>query len=155
MYALDTSLIQRYAVPYIKEGWRDNIYFYESTVTFNPIYWTKTNAIFNVKSVVADVLKPIIRNVYHFSIRYCVEYHENGMPHIHIQVSTNNELHPDIQRAIHQRLNRRYGRSQWYHSDKEDKFHETSGMLWSVYLKKDVELNELNGMRHYFEYFNN
>lgn len=154
MYHLDTSLIQRYAVPFIKDKWYSNEYYYEVTVTFNPQYWSLSNAMANIKCVVADILKPVIRDVYDFSIRYAVEYHENGMPHLHAQVSTSNELSPDIQRGIHQRLIRRYGRSQWYQTGQEDKFHDASQMLWSQYIKKDVFKNEENGMRHYFEYTN-
>lgn len=107
-----------------------------------------------VPQVIADVLKPIFRGgSTNVLIRYSVEYHQNGYPHVHGQVVVEDySISPDIQKSLHQRLCRRYGKSQWYQTGTEDKFHESSGMLWSEYIKKDVIKNSSSGLFHYHEY---
>lgn len=166
MYKLILTMLQNYARDKVTDhsvqgifhhnGWecrQHNPFYYEFTVTYNPSYWTKNASMQVVPQVIADVLKPVIRQgPGNIIIRYSVEYHENGYPHIHGQVLTDYELLPDIQRSIHQRLCRRYGRSQWYQTENEDKYHETSGMLWSQYIQKDVVKNSSSGLQHYHEY---
>lgn len=158
MFALKKELLQKYVRNWITEGWIDTKgkYYYEFTVTFNMSYWSLADAMESVPQIIADVLKPVIRSTDTFTIRYSVEYHKNGMPHVHGQVSSGFPLHPDIQRAIHQRLIRRYGRSQWFQTGIEDKVHVNEsypdGIPWSEYIIKDVVLNEKNGLRHYYEY---
>lgn len=159
MFQLNKNYLQKYVRDYIKENKvRDDLkrFYYEVTITFNQQYWSLQRAIDCVEQVIADILKPVIRSCSSFGIRYCVEYHANGYPHIHAQVLVDSELPEDIQRAIHCRLIKRYGRSQWYQTGEEDKIHINEkypeGIRWSEYIKKDVRGNELNGKRHYFEY---
>ena len=49
-------------------------------------------------------------------------------------------------------LRKKYGRTTLYYTGTEDKLHEASGMLWSQYLLKEVEQNEVNGKEHFFQY---
>lgn len=166
MFAIDPTMLQNYVREKIVDHFETHCascfhaafwvpFYYEFTVTYNPCYWTKHSAMQVVPQVVADVLKPIIRTTDGavIMIRYSVEYHQNGYPHVHGQVLMNGQgISPDIQRSIHQRLCRRYGKSQWYQTESQDKFHETSGMLWSEYIQKDVAKNSSSGLRHYYEY---
>lgn len=155
MFALNKNLIQRYATNWIKEGQANLLaeYFYECTITFNPQYWSLNRSLNSVPHVIADVIKPVIRDGHNFNLKYSIEYHENNMPHIHLQLITEYDICPHTQQAIHMRLVRRYGRTQWYQTGQEDKFHDVPKMLWSEYLKKDLEKNQLNGLKHYFEYY--
>lgn len=155
MYKVDKKLIQKFVLmEEIPDGeWTG--FYYEFTVTFNPSYWMKESTFYAVPQVIADVIKPIMRDVEYASwrLRYSVEYHQNGYPHIHGQVVSNVTISPDIQRCLHQRLCRRYGKSQWYQTEDRDKYHEASGMRWSRYIQKDVEKNEEGEAgRHYFCY---
>lgn len=162
MFSLKSKLLQKYIVNHIKEveEMRHNYFnnYYEVTVTFNQQYWTLSNALHSIPQVLADIIKPIIRvnSLNQFQIAYCVEYHANGYPHLHAQILNPIEIHPEDQRNIHQRLCRRYGKSQWYQSGLEDKIHINDkfpeGIKWSEYIKKDIEQNQANGQRHYFQY---
>lgn len=161
MFQLKPENIQKYIKPWMVENndrirWKNKLngelFYYEFTVTFNPNFWSMGYAMGCVGQVIADVVKPIIKDDHHFQIDYSVEYHENKMPHIHGQVISREEIRPDVQWNIHHRLTRRYGRSQWYQTGTEDMFHEKSGMKWSEYIKKDIEENEKNGMKHYYQY---
>lgn len=162
MFELKPEMIQSYILSRVTEKdscnplrWNrlnGERFFYEFTITFNPQYWRLGNAMASVGQAIADVCKPIIRDDHKFQLDYSIEYHENGMPHIHGQVITEWDIHPEIQRNIHQRLCRRYGRSQWFQTGLEDMFHTTSGMKWSEYIRKDVLKNQVNGMKHFYSY---
>lgn len=159
MFKVNTKLLQNYVQDYIHEG-DANIgtpYYYEFTVTYAQAFWSLPTAMRSVPQVIADVLKPAIRTIRDDPIRrlqlnYGIEYQENGYPHIHGHLLTMWELTPDIQKNILQRLCRRFGKSQWYQTGQEDKFHEVSGMFWSQYIKKDAEKNSSLGLQHYYEY---
>lgn len=160
--SIKPKFLQKYIQKHILEviEMRYNYFnnYYEVTVTFNPQYWTLTNALYSIPEVVADIIKPIIRAncLNQFQIAYCVEYHDNGYPHLHAQILNSIEIHPEDQRNIHQRLCRRYGKSQWYQTGLEDKIHVNDkfpeGIKWSEYIKKDIIRNQENGQRHYFQY---
>lgn len=162
MFAIEKTYLQKYIQPYIKTieemDYTSRRYYYETTVTFNPQYWTLTTALRSINQVIADLLKPIIKNTYKekIQIAYCVEYHVNGYPHIHAQILTKSEVDPEDQRNIHQRLCRRYGKSQWYQTGEEDMVHINEkfpeGIKWSDYIRKDVLSNQLNGQTHYYQY---
>lgn len=162
-HSIKNDYLQRYIREHIKETQivHDSYaYYYECTVTYDPSYWSLGFALDVTPQVIADVLKPIIRqNPSPFTklkIAYSVEYLGNGYPHIHMQILNDINICPEIQRSINQRLCRRYGRSQWYQTGNEDRIHVNSkypeGILWSEYIKKDVLFNEQNGQRHYYEY---
>ena len=134
-------------------------HYYECTVTYDPKYWTLDQALSVTPQVISDILKPIIRQNPQFQklfIAYSIEYLENGYPHIHTQIMNTISIIPEIQRQIHQRLTRRYGRSQWYQTGTENMLHTKGkypeGILWSEYIKKDVIFNEQRGQKHYYQY---
>lgn len=160
-YKINSQYVQKYIARHIKEcivPANHRLFYYEGTVTFKRNYWSWSNAISKIDQVLADVIKPIVRyfdlNKWYF--RYCVEYHEDGFPHIHFQVCVRQELCPDIQHQIHARLNRRYGISQWYQTGDKDKLHKNDHFdlaPWSEYLQKDREKNNLEkGVEHYYSY---
>lgn len=158
---------------YVQKYIRDNIFtkedarfkdvtnlrrwYYEGTVTFTRYYWSMAMAISSIDQVIADVIKPIVKD-FHFNmwhLRYCVEYHKDGYPHVHFQVLASSPICPQTQHNIHARLCRRYGKSHWWQTGEEDKFHENDHFagLWSEYLIKDrEENNKENNMEHYYEY---
>lgn len=163
-FQLNDSFLQKYVRDRIKpistishSGYQ---YYYEVTVTYNPQYWTKSYSLEAIPQIIADLLKPIVKWQWGtpgcIQIAYAVEYHENGYPHLHAQIITSGELNPELQRCIHQRLCRRYGRSQWYQTEQEDKIHVNdkfpNGIKWSEYIQKDKVLNSVNGQAHYYQY---
>lgn len=162
MFSIKPKFVQKYIQEHIREieTMRHNYFnnYFEVTVTFNPQYWSMSNALISIPEVIADIIKPIVKSnqLNKFQIAYCVEYHENGYPHLHMQILNPSPIWPDDQRNIHQRLCRRYGKSQWYQTGLEDKNHINDkfpeGILWSDYIKKDVNQNEHNGQRHYYQY---
>ncbi len=162
MYHFKKDFVQKYIQKYIKEidviNYNTRQFYYEVTVTFNPSYWSLNQAMVSIPQIVADVLKPIVKEkqLDKIILAYVVEYHENGYPHLHAQVITQSSIDPENQRNIHQRLCRRYGKSQWYQTGEEDMVHINNkfpdGIKWSEYIKKDKCKNEENGMKHYFQY---
>jgi hypothetical protein len=160
-YRVNPNLVQKYIQKYIKEEVvpaNIRLYYYEATITFNRNFWSWCNAVSRIDQILADVIKPMVRDkVFNkWYLRYCVEYHEDGFPHVHLQVCSNSQVQPDIQQQIHARLNRRYGISQWYQTGLEDKLHKNDHFKlgpWSEYLQKDREKNNLEkGVEHYYSY---
>lgn len=162
MYSIRDSYLQKYIQGRIKETDRKHTdyynYTYECTVTFNQSYWSLRRAMQAIPEVVADILKPIVRELCSsFYITYAIEYHRNGYPHLHAQIFTGViDIEPETQRNLTQRLCRRYGRSQWYQTGIEDKLHVNEqfpeGIYWSEYIKKDRQHNEEKQLKHYFNY---
>lgn len=162
MFKLNSNFLQKYARDAIKPipimDHHIKHYYYEVTVTFTPAYWSKIDSLESIPQVIADILKPIIKTIglNKTQIAYAVEYHTNGYPHLHAQILTGMSIHPEDQRSIHQRLCRRYGKSQWYQTGEEDYLHINDkypeGILWSQYIQKDKLQNEENGQQHYFQY---
>lgn len=161
-HSIKLDFVQKYIQMHIKESdtmdYHLDRHYYEVTVTFDPKYWSLNNSLNSIPEVVADILKPIVKsNLYEkFQIAYSVEYHKNGYPHLHAQIINSLPIYPQDQKNIHQRLCRRYGKSQWYQTGQVDMIHFNDkypeGILWSAYIQKDVEVNEARGQRHYFQY---
>lgn len=161
-HSIKLDFVQKYIRDHIKEvdimDHHLDRYYYEVTVTFDQKYWSLNNSLNSIPQIVADILKPIVKSNFYqkFQIAYVVEYHKNGYPHLHAQIINSQQIDPQDQKNIHQRLCRRYGKSQWYQTGQENKIHFNDkfpdGVLWSEYIKKDIELNEANGQRHYFQY---
>jgi len=129
------------------------LFVYEHTQTFNS-YYTLTKALNYCATVALDYLTSHAKkdggDLY---FNYCIEYHENGRPHLHFQVFRQEDLEAQTLRNIDGQMSRKYGKPYTVPTDKEDKYHAKSDMKWSEYIKKDIIKNEANGQKHYFEYF--
>lgn len=160
MFQINKKNIQKYVndrlmdVTKTRIVFRELPYYYEGTITFNPQYWSHAHSLRGVSWSMEDLIKPLIRGGYSFHLRYCVEYLKTSpyYPHVHFQVQTDYMIDPSIQQQIHGRNCRRYGRSQWFQTGTEDRYHENSKMLWSEYIKKERVENEKSGLQHYYEY---
>lgn len=138
--------------------YEDDVFFYESTTTFNRRYWSLHRAIDSgIYQIVKDMIKFL--NFTHeglWRIDYVVEYHKDGFPHFHCQVMTKIDIRPEDQMNLQRKLSRKYGRTDWYQTNKKDYLHEkiiegkNTMVKWSDYIRKDLKNNERNGCKHGF-----
>jgi hypothetical protein len=131
---------------YLQEGetwirqdeYPDKYNIYEFTITFDPSYWRLSSILsYGVSQAITTIWKKIRK--YNPELDYVVEYHENGRPHIHGQIFSDNEISIDHQKQALGMLTKKFGRSQWYQTENLDKYHEVSKMKWSEYIRKDLD----------------
>lgn len=128
---------------------------YEVTVTMNPKFYTLEKATRYMKSIASDVMSDFLRLSSGIGfVQYCVEYQENGMPHIHFNIIIETDIEAISLNNLKSKYTRSYGKTKIYYTGNEDKLHHNDHYhgTWSNYLNKEVNANEVNGKQHYFEY---
>lgn len=138
------------------DSYFDNYFVYEVTVSFNQSYWSLMKATSSGIYMILDLLvKKLQKFGGRWRIDYVVEYQKNSYPHLHAQIFTEEDIEPDKQRLLYGTLNSRFGRTQWYQTEKHDFYHveinketgEPKGK-WSEYIRKDLETNNKSGCIH-------
>lgn len=127
----------------------ENRYMYEITVTFSHYYWSLNQAVsYGIIRILELIYRALHRTQIGFILDYSIEYQENGYPHFHGHILAEQPLEAHIQKQIFGQLCDKFGRSQWYQTENRDHFHETSGMKWSEYIRKDIIENNNSGCIH-------
>lgn len=123
----------------------------EITVTFNPCFYTLQTANDAVLATVTGIIRCIAVCRIPFVIDTAVEYHKNGMPHIHIGIYSITPLQNvkhNLWQQVSGYINKR-GKSSIYHTPRPfmhhihemDKVKEqtylTHDMNWYQYVRKD------------------
>ena len=75
----------------------------------------------------------------HIFINYVKEYQENGNPHLHGTIMTQERITPSLQGSWEQMLKRWYGKSEIWYTGSGNKYHKNDHFegSWQQYLKKD------------------
>lgn len=148
------------------------LYRYELTITFNQRFYPLGKACDYVRIIIKEIMNASYRFISaenrkifkeyrnndrflteHY-LEYCVEYHKtNAYPHIHATLHSQVDIDAEKLFRLQQTLRKKYGRTDIYYTDTEDRIHENDHFkgYWSEYLIKDIEENEINGKRHYFK----
>lgn len=122
----------------------DHLYRIEFTVTYNPRYMPD---IAYADSLNVEVVSRIINFVEQNQqcegdgafLNYVIERHQNGFPHIHGTIFTENIIRPSSVHNLEKSLYRMYGATQVYCTGKFDKWHKNDHFEgnWQDYLHKE------------------
>jgi len=122
----------------------EDVYRYEITVTYNPKYIDTIEYAETMTDYVHHDLQRFLQRqstVCDYKYNYVVEHHENGYPHIHGTLYSYLRIKPESLFNLEKSLQRKYGRSSIWATDKTDKIHHNDHFTgtWQEYLHKEGE----------------